>query len=471
MKSPVALTIVFALAAQALPLTGATAQTLTADVIEVSTAGGTQTFTLNAGVAHSSEYYLLLGSLSGTTPGISVNGHVLPLNLDSYLLRTFDKPNQVPLGNSFGMLPAAVFGIGGEVTATFSLPPGLGASVIGRTVNHAYAAIDPGTGAVTMTSNAVSVNLVPPVTSVNELLVPGGTFVMGDHYGVGYSNELPLHSVTLDPFYMDVYEATLGDYIVYLNSAYSQGLITMTQGQIHANSLGGSWFADTLGSDSSSRIYWDGATFTPATWAAGVISPAPGKLTHPVYSVSWFGAAAYANWRSLQDGLTPCYHTKTWKRDLSANGYHLPTESQWEYAARGGQNSPYLAYPWGNLLSDFHANFDLSGDPYETGSIPKTTPVGYYDGSQIPSGPDMVNGYGLYDMVGNLSEWCDDWYGPYDSSPSTNPLGPINGNDRVTRSRSWTAAGLDLRSAQRGQWRPDTLSRRVGFRLARATTP
>ena len=79
------------------------------------------------------------------------------------------------------------------------------------------------------------------------------------------------------------------------------------------------------------------------------------------------------------------------------------------------------------------ANYYPSGDPYETGAEPWTTPVGYYDGGQTPAGTDMANGYGLYDVVGNVWEWCNDWYDEsyYSTSPENNPKGPASGSYRV----------------------------------------
>ena len=289
------------------------------------------------------------------------------------------------------------------------------------------------------------------------VLITGGEFEMGDHHD-GMSNALPVHAVYIDSFQMDVYEVSNEQYCAYLNDAYPSK-IKVDGGIVYdVGDTGNAYpYCDTYTADDDSRIHFSAGTFTITA----------GKEDHPMVEVSWYGAVAYANWRSAQDGRTPSYNLSTWQCNFRANGYRLPTEAEWEYAARGSEYSPYYRYPWGDTLDGAKANYWESGDPYETGDYPWTTPVGYYDGGQTPAGGDMANGYGLYDMAGNVWEWCNDWYDSdyYESSPYTNPPGPPGGTSRVLRGGSWGNLDYVLRCAGRDGYGPGWRFYNRGFRL------
>jgi formylglycine-generating enzyme required for sulfatase activity len=165
----------------------------------------------------------------------------------------------------------------------------------------------------------------------------------------------------------------------------------------------------------------------------------------PVEQVSWLDAVNYCNRRSQNEGLTPAYTIRgvrvTWNR--SANGYRLPTEAEWEYACRAGTVSPFST---GNSVNSSHA--------------------AYADKRSRPVGQGRPNNWGLYDMHGNVWEWCWDWYGDY-GEERQNPSGPDSGSKRVTRGGGWYNEQELLRSAYRGSDRPDDRVNNVGFRIVR----
>ena len=192
------------------------------------------------------------------------------------------------------------------------------------------------------------------------------------------------------------------------------------------------------------------------------------RASYPVRGVTWYGAAAYCNWRSQQEGRQPCYNLSTWECDFSKNGYRLPTEAQWEYAARGGWEG--RRFPWGNTITHSQANyFSDSRYSYDISSSrglhpawpqPYTSPVGTF----------APNDYGLYDMAGNVWEWCNDWYGDtsYASGPQRNPNGPESGTYRVLRGGSWaTGFAFFCRVSARGAGSPNGRSdmNSLGFRV------
>ena len=206
--------------------------------------------------------------------------------------------------------------------------------------------------------------------------------------------------------------------------------------------------------------------------------------THPVCQLNWYDIVKWCNARSEQDGLTPAYYTnqylstiyRTGQEDListhvkwDADGYRLPTEAEWEKAARGGLSSK--TYPWGDTIETSFANYNGSGDDFEAAALPRTTPAGYYNGSQLPAGSDMANGLGLYDVAGNISEWVWDRYQrdlyKDETVTTTDPRGPDTGTSRVLRGGSWGSASTMLGCAIRDFGQTDNVSY-SGFRCVRS---
>ena len=262
-------------------------------------------------------------------------------------------------------------------------------------------------------------------------LIPAGAFTMGDTLD-GITNATPV-TATVSAFYMDVNEVTLSQW--------------------------------------KSVYHW------ARTRGYNFENPGNGESpNHPVHSVNWYDCAKWCNARSQQAGRTPVYYTDAGLTevyttgdvaayaDWSANGYRLPTEAEWEKAARGGLSAQ--RFPWGNVISHDLANYvgntAISYDLGPNGLLPAFT-NNIYNASS-PVGYFAPNGYGLYDMAGNMQEWCWDWYGtPY--SGGSDPRGPASGDTRVTRGGNWaTGVNRYCRVADRidaGAWYSDNW---LGFR-------
>ena len=241
-------------------------------------------------------------------------------------------------------------------------------------------------------------------------LVPAGTFVMGAD-NEGY-DERPSHKVYVDSFYMDKYEVTQEEY-------------QRVTGK-------------------SSSIYEPGQNM-------------------PVTGVSWNDAARYCNKKSLREGLEPCYNEKNWSCDFSKNGYRLPTEAEWEYACKAGSSGKYCCGNDKEKLKEYA--WHNSNSPVWTSSQGET----YLQNKAHPVGLKRPNNFGLYDMHGNVWEWCNDWFHPgyYSQSPEKNPVGPRKSKYRVLRGCDWNCTPNDCRASKRARGLPDYKFLPYGFRCVR----
>ncbi|TAE54661.1 MAG: formylglycine-generating enzyme family protein, partial [Bacteroidetes bacterium] len=244
------------------------------------------------------------------------------------------------------------------------------------------------------------------------VFVEGGEFMMGIEEG---NDEKLVHKVTLSDFHIGKYQVTNAQYAAFLNL---YGLDVVKEGE-----------------DKDLKMIEPYKEFGLIR-QENIWCPVPGCENHPVVYISWYGAFEYCRY----------------VQDLTGEAWTLPTEAQWEYAAGGGAGESRTS--WAG-----------------TSNKSKLVEYAWYSvnaGGRIhPVGEKKPNVLGLYDMSGNVWEWCNDWYGSYPADEQVNPQGPAAGEDRVNRGGSWGHGAARARVSYRRSWRPGDRSDRLGFRLAR----
>jgi formylglycine-generating enzyme required for sulfatase activity len=278
-----------------------------------------------------------------------------------------------------------------------------------------------------------------PSPNSGMALIPAGPFIRGDANDFNVSHDAPTNTVSVGAFQMDTNLISYASWQQVYNWAINHGY-----------------------------------TFSNA----GVGTAA----NHPVQTVNWYSVVKWCNARTEMESnqLAVCYytdanHTNVFRQgeivltsacvDWTANGYRLPTEAEWEKAARGNLSNPNRRFPLGNTISHSQAWYTSSGTllPYDLGpaNVLKTTTT--------PVGSFAPNGFGLFDMAGNAYEWCWDWYltNYYTISPTSDPQGPTSGTTRVIRGGSWINEPGQLRCEYRGVRNPASPLNQIGFRCVR----
>jgi formylglycine-generating enzyme required for sulfatase activity len=290
----------------------------------------------------------------------------------------------------------------------------------------------------------------------NMILIPGGEFTMGDSLGEGTASELPVHTVKVSTFFIDRTEVAKGLWDSVYRWAVSQGYAFDNRGDGKA--------AD-----------------------------------HPVHSVTWYDAVKWCNARSEKEGLTPVYRIDAAKKTIyrtgqvdllndwvmwDADGYRLPTDAEWEKAARGGVAG--RRFPWHDAdtvthdRANYHSRWE-QGRPYysyDTNPTPgfhaKHHVGSYHFTSPVGSFSSTGHGKGLFDMAGNVWEWCWDWWAEdwyrTDEAGQPDPAGPASGTERVLRGGSWYDSPFLTRCSAKAFGVPSYVVRDYGFRCVRGAS-
>ncbi|OXM87007.1 formylglycine-generating enzyme family protein [Paenibacillus rigui] len=277
------------------------------------------------------------------------------------------------------------------------------------------------------------------------IYLPGGAFLMGtdDQEGFPSDGEGPVREITLKPFYIDPYT---------VSNEQFQAFVKETGYKTESEAFGWSYVFHLLVAEADRANVTNAAQQTPWWWVVegadwkhpyGPSSGIEEVMDHPVTHISWNDAAAYCSWA----------------------GKRLPTEAEWEYAARGGLVQK--RYPWGDLLKQDGQHMCNIWQ----GKFPEKNNLsdGFLGTAPVHSFPP--NGYGLYNVSGNVWEWCSDWFSPdwHLTGPRSNPAGPVRGDKRVMRGGSFLCHKSycnRYRVGARSSNTPDSASSNIGFRCA-----
>ncbi|MFH1418739.1 MAG: formylglycine-generating enzyme family protein [Planctomycetota bacterium] len=312
----------------------------------------------------------------------------------------------------------------------------------------------------------------------NMLLIEGGLFQMGDVFDEGVRFATPVHEVTVASFYLNKHEVTVEEFAAFVkdtghvtsaergdNRAAQPGKVPAPQTQAEYDARlasGGAFILDPAAHETSWGL--------GASWRDPLYEQGP---RDPVVCVSWMDAAQYCNWLSTKEGLPVAYDVKT--GDLldakgqsttdvtKVKGYRLPTEAEWEYAAR--ERGKKIRFGNGqDVARPTEMNFNAAEGKFEFAE------KGELRGKTVPVGSFKPNSLGLHDMSGNVWEWCSDVVGRYPDKPQTNPYQQegMMGPRRAARGGPWAGDASIARASARMGWVADDRCNNIGFRIARS---
>jgi formylglycine-generating enzyme required for sulfatase activity len=342
------------------------------------------------------------------------------------------------------------------------------------------------TGGTTSVALCVSFDGGTSFTSVKTLTGDVGSAVSAGtakhivwNAGVDYPN---LYAPSVKVRVIPLLDGAGGSFAPIPSGTYQMGNLTGDTDITNAGTVAVTLSPYHMAVATTTKAQWDSVR----TWAAANgytdLPPGEGKAAdHPVQRVSWYDALKWVNAASEMEGLTPCYKlgatmlrtgsSDSVSCDWSANGYRLPTEAEWEIAARGGLSGK--RFPWGDTVDHSHANYKAShGFAYDlSASVNDHHPAYKKDAAPYtnPAGSFAANGYGLYDMAGNVWQWCwDRFEAPY--AGGVDPRGGMSGWFRVFRGGVWYYHASIARIAGRYGDQPEFGNNSLGFRLARTRT-